>query len=153
MKTIAKCFKIVLVTYISMCAVAWGSHFLFLKSNRADVAVAVLAAVVICVAFSVVGVYLSRQPENEWKSFAVTVFSSWFMALLLNNILRPVMTSASWLYEAVNITSIVLGLPGFIFGMMLGEYFYASTFLVVTVYILCGVIPPVVTIISAKIKK
>ena len=153
MKNRTKCFLTVLITYLAMCVITWGATAL-LMSSRADLPYAIFAAVVISVVFSIAGMKVGKQSKSVWISYIITVSSSWFIALLLNNLLGTVMTYATWLNETINITSIVLGFPGFIYGMMLGEYYSVLSVLVISViYIFTGIVPVMVTVFSATRKK
>ena len=152
MKIRTKCFLTVIITYLSMCVITWGATSL-LMSSGADLPYAIRAAIVISVIFSSAGIKVGQQSKSVWISYIITVSSSWFTALVLNNLLGNVMPYTTWLNETINITSIVLGFPGFIYAMMLGEYYSVLSVLVISViYILNGIVPVVVTVFSATRK-
>ena len=107
MKIRTKCFLTVIITYLSMCVITWGATSL-LMSSGADLPYAILAAIVISVIFSSAGIKVGQQSKSVWISYVITVSSSWFTALVLNNLLGNVMPYTTWLNETINITSIVL---------------------------------------------
>lgn len=153
MKNRTICFLTVLITYLAECAITFGTVAI-LMYMRADVLFAIIDAGVIGIIFSIAGVKLAKQPKCVWISFSLTVLSAWFTAILLGNLLGTVMTSVVGMTEVVNIISLILGFPGFQYGMMLGEYYTVSSVLLCAViYILSGFVPVIVTAISAMRKK
>lgn len=154
MKNGTKAFLTVLITYISLCAAAWGSVAVSVFSGAGSALAIVAAAIVISIICSIVGVRLSKQPKSVWVSFSLTISFAWLMAILLGWITAPFPYSTA-VNEIVNMCSIILGFPGFGFGMVLGEHYGISSmdFIGVLVYVLCGIVPSVVTVVVANRRK
>ncbi len=154
MKNRTKAFLTILITYVSLCALAWGSVAISVFSGAGSALAIVVAAVVISIICSIAGVKLGSQPKGVWISFSLTIFFAWFTTALLNLITAPVPYSII-VNEIVNIGSLIFGFPGFIFGMVLGERYGISgvAFIGVLVQVLCGIVPVIVTIIVAKKKR
>ena len=153
MKNRTKCFITVLITYLTMCLASWcACHGLI--ASGADPWWTILAAGVIAIILSVVGVQLKEQPKSVWLSYVITVAAAWFSALLIFFLLEGVMGSADGLSTIVYISAMVLGFPGFAFLMAISEFGTSSAEALSTIlYFLCGLVPIVVTFISMKIKR
>ena len=153
MKNRTKCFITVLITYLTMCLASWcACHGLI--ASGADPWWTILAAGIIAIILSAVGVQLREQPKCVWLSYVITVTVAWFSALLIFFLLEGVMGSADGLSTIVYVSAMVLGFPGFAFLMAISEFGTSSAETLSTIlYFLCGLIPIVVTFISVKIKR
>ena len=153
MKNRTKCFITVLITYLTMCLASWcACHGLI--ASGADPWWTILAAGIIAIILSAVGVQLKEQPKCVWLSYVITVAAAWFSALLIFFLLEGVMGSADGLSTIVYISAMVLGFPGFAFLMAISEFGTSSAEALSTIlYFLCGLVPIVVTFISMKIKR
>lgn len=153
MKNRTKCFITVLITYLTMCLASWcACHGLI--ASGADPWWTILAAGIIAIILSAVGVQLKGQPKCVWLSYVITVAAAWFSALLIFFLLEGVMGSADGLSTIVYVSAMVLGFPGFAFLMAISEFGTSSAETLSTIlYFLCGLVPIVVTFISMKIKR
>ena len=153
MKNRTKCFITVLITNLSMCLASWcACHGLI--ASGADPWWTILAAGIIAIILSAVGVRLKEQPKSVLLSYIITVAVAWFSALLIFFLLEGVMGSVDGLSTIVYISAMVLGFPGFAFLMAISEFGTSSAEALSTIlYFLCGLVPIVVTFISMKIKR
>lgn len=153
MKNRTKCFITVLITNLSMCLVSWcACHGLI--ASGADPWWTILAAVIIAIILSAVGVQLKEQPKSVWLSYVITVAVAWFSALLIFFLFEGVMGSVDGLSTIVYISAMVLGFPGFAFLMAISEFGTSSAETLSTIiYFLCGLVPVIVTFISIKFKR
>lgn len=148
MKNSTKCILTVLITYIAECIVSYGTVTLVAVFGKDDWLL-VVGSAVIGIIFSVEGAIIARQPKCVWISFSVTVLIAWFIAILSAVILDPIMFSVVGMNEIVNIVTLIIGYPGFMCAMMLGEYFgLTSTALTILIYTLSGMVPVIVTVAS-----
>lgn len=153
-----KSFVTVIVTYISMCIVSAVSVFLLITPG-ADPITAVIAAAIVCIGLCIAGILLARyQQKKVLFAFCLTIVSAWLFIPLLyfvsGNFLQSVLSSTSIILEITSIAMIVLGLPGFMFAMAMGENLNSNpVFIYFVVAVLCAVVPVVVTYFSSKSKK
>ena len=153
MKNKTKCFLTVLITYISMCIVSFLLVYFLIKAGSSPV-VAVIAALIVCIVLSIAGVLLKNQPKSVLISFVATVCSSWLIIPMLYHILANFLYSPSLITEIISMSAMIFGFPGFIFAMAMGENLNANPIsLYFIVYILCGLVPVIVTFVTTKIKK
>ncbi len=153
MKNRTKCFITVLITYLTMCLASWCACHGLIASGT-DPWWTILAAGIIAIILSAVGVQLKEQPKCVRLSYVITVAAAWFSALLIFFLLEGVMGSADGLSTIVYVSAMVLGFPGFAFLMAISEFGTSSAETLSTIlYFLCGLIPIVVTFISMKIKR
>ena len=153
MKIRTKCFITVLITYLSMCLASWcACHGLI--ASGADPWCTILAAGIIAIILTAVGVQLKEQPKCVRLSYVITVTVAWFSALLIFFLLEGVMGSVDGLSTIVYVSAMVLGFPGFAFLMAISEFGTSSAETLSTIlYFLCGLIPVIVTFVSVKIKR
>lgn len=153
MKNKTKSFLTVLITYISMCIVSWLLVYFLIGAGSSPI-VAVIAALIVCIVLSIAGVLLKNQPKSVLISFVATVCSSWLIIPMLYHILANFLYSPSLISEIISMSAMIFGFPGFIFAMAMGENLNANPISIYfIVYILCGFVPAIVTLIPTKIKK
>ncbi len=153
MKNKTKCFLTVLITYISMCIVSWLLVYFLIGAGSSPI-FAVIAAITVCIVLSIAGVLLRNQPQNVLLSFTLTVGFAWLIIPMLYLLLANLLSSPSLISEIISISAMILGFPGFIFAMAMGENLNSNPIsLYFIVYILCGLVPVIVTFISVKVKK
>lgn len=153
MKNKTKCFLTVLITYISMCVVSFLLVYFLIKAGSSPV-VAVIAAIIVCVALSIAGMLLKNQPKSVLICFSVTVCSAWLIIPMLYHIISNFLYSPSLITEIISMSAIIFGFPGFIFAMAMGENLNENPISIYfIVYILCGLVPAIVTFVTTKIKK
>ncbi len=153
MKNRTKCFLTVFITYISMCVISFLLVYFLINAGSSPI-VAVIAALIVCFVLSIAGVLLRTQPKCVLLSFALTVSFAWLIIPMLYHILANFLYSPSLISEIISMSAMIFGFPGFIFAMAMGENLNANPISIYfIVYLLCGLVPAIVTFISVKVKK
>ncbi len=146
----------VIVTYISMCIVCFGSGLL-LMTPGADSITSVIAAAIMCVGFCIAGTLLARfQPQKVLLAFCLTIVSAWlivpsfyFVSLYL---LEGLVSSI--ILEIISLIIMAFGIPGFMFLNVMNENLNSNpVFVYFVVAVLCAVVPVIVTYLSYKSKR
>ena len=152
-KNVKKCLLTVLITYASLCAVACGSLYFLMNSDAGDF-LTFISAIIISAGSSAIGIHLGKRQKCIWVPFVLTVLCAWFLPRLLYLIFDNHMGISTQITQAVNILSVVLGYPGVGFGMASGEHgITISNFTYNAFFTLCGIVPPAITVFSAKFRK